>query len=211
MPMKTRNSDICVICGKQPHATREHIPPQAIFPKPRPGDTITVPACASCNNGTSDLDEAFKVFIGFAGGHGPDGERMFKEQTARTLDHNQRLKNELASTIRDIEVETPEGIVKRPAVFLDTDAHDKVVEKMIRGLHFYHTGKILGDKANIKVRWHRSLTEKQYNLPQNWGTGVVGKGQFIYKYITFPEEPLASIWIFQFFWSTWFSGTVLPI
>lgn len=149
--MKVRQSDICVICGKRPATTRDHIPPKAIFPKPCPSDLITVPACKSCNKGTSDSDEIFKVFIAFAGGHSPDGERMFNEPTLRTLEHNRRLRRDIASTRRDIPVETPDGIVSKPAVLLDSVAHDKIIEKMIRGLHFYHTGTIIGDRAKIKI------------------------------------------------------------
>ena len=210
--MKLQGSETCVICGKNPATTRDHIPPKGIFPKPRPSDLITVPACRACNKSTSDLDEVFKVFIGFAGGHGPEGERMFKEQTAHTLQHNLRFKGEISNTLRDVWVKTPKGIIlsKKPAVLLNSKAHDQIIEKTIRGLHFHHTGNVLGEQADISVNWHYFLTEKVYKMSMNWMTGVVGNGQFIYKFFTLPEEPLASVWIFQFFNKAWSSGTVLP-
>jgi len=210
--MKKQKSKICSICGKKPATTRDHIPPKGIFPKPRPSDLITVPACRSCNKSTSDPDEVFKVFIGVAGGHGVEGERMFKDQTIQTLQHNERLKREIASTLRDVWVKTPAGIIlgKKPAVLLNSKVHNQIIEKMIRGLHFHHTGNILGDQADISINWHYSLTEKIYNMSINWLTGVVGNGQFIYKFFTHPDEPLASVWIFQFFNRAWSSGTVLP-
>jgi hypothetical protein len=210
--MKLQGSDTCVICGKNPATTRDHIPPKGIFPKPRLSDLITVPACRPCNKSTSDLDEVFKVFMGIAGGHGPEGERMFKEQTAHTLQHNLRLKREISNTLRNVWVKTSGGIIlgKKPAVLLNSKAHDQIIEKTIRGLHFHHTGNILGDQADISINWHYSLTEKMYKMSINWMSGVVGKGQFIYKFFTHPKEPLASVWIFQFFNRAWSSGTVLP-
>jgi hypothetical protein len=210
--MKEQKSEICSICGKNPATTRDHIPPKGIFPKPRPSDLITVPACLTCNKSTSDLDEVFKVFAGLAGGHGPEGERMFKEQTIHTLEHNERLRREIASTVRNVWVKTPGGIVlgKKPAVLLNSRAHNHIIGKTIRGLHFHHTGNILGDQADISVNWHYSLTEKMYKMSVNWFTGVVGNGQFIYKFFTHPKEPLASVWILQFFNKAWSSGTVLP-
>lgn len=210
--MKARASKVCVICGQQPATTDDHVPPKGIFPKPRPSDLITVRTCLTCNKSTSELDEVFKVFIGIAGGHGPEGERMFKEQTLRTLEHNRRLKGDIASTTRDVWVKTPEGIIlgKKPAVLLNSKAHDQIIEKTIRGLHFHHTGAILADQADIRVNWHYSLTQDMYDMSLRWPTGAVGEGQFIYKFQVTPEEPLASVWIFEFFGRAWSSGTVLP-
>jgi hypothetical protein len=47
-------------------------------------------------------------------------------------------------------------------------------------------------------------------MTNNWATGIVGKGQFIYKYAVFDEVPMASVWILQFFGRAWSSGTVMP-
>ena len=201
----------CAICGKNPATTRDHIPPKGIFPKPRPNDLITIPACGPCNKSTSDFDEVFKVFMGIAGGHGPEGELMFKEQTIHTLQHNQRLKREMASSVRDVFVKTPGGVIlgKKPAIPLTSKAHDQIIENMIRGLHFHHTGNILGDQADIAINWHNCFP-KIYNVQIDWITGDVGNGQFIYKFFTDPQEPFASVWIFQFFSRAWSSGTALP-
>ena len=108
--MKSRHSNICVICGKHPTTSRDHIPPRCIFPKPRPSDLITVPACDGCNNKLSGLDEEFKVAIGLQAGHGPKGEHLFRDQTCRTIDHNRRLRRQLMADTQEIELRTPEGL-----------------------------------------------------------------------------------------------------
>lgn len=210
--MKSRNSGICVICGKNPSTGRDHIPPQSIFPKPRPNDLITIPACDQCNNKRSGLDEIFKVFIGLIAGHGPEGERLFRAQTSKTLEHNRKLSRQIASTMREADVKTPGGLLFGTAsvVLLDSNAYDTIIDRIIRGLHFHHTGHILDDRANIKVYWHRQLTKKMYEMANGWFTGAVGGGQFVYKYAVFDEEPFGSVWILQFFNRGWSSGTVIP-
>jgi hypothetical protein len=50
----------CALCGFRPATTREHVPSKSLFPQPRPDDLITVPACASCNQGTQKEDEYFR-------------------------------------------------------------------------------------------------------------------------------------------------------
>ena len=209
--MKRRQTTTCAICGEQAATTKDHIPPKGIFPRPRPSDLITVPACRLCNKASSGLDEVFKVFVGIAAGHGPEGERMFKDQTSKTLQHNRRLRAQIANTVQDLWLRSPEGVVlgRRSAVPLDSKAHDQTIEKMIRGLHFHHTGAVIADRADIKVHWHDRLSQSLYEMSLSWATGVVGHGQFIYRYLTHPEEPLTSLWILQFFGKAWSSGAVL--
>lgn len=210
--MKSHHSDICVICGIRPVTSRDHIPPRSIFPKPPPGDLITVPACDNCNNMSSGLDEEFKVAIGIQAGHGEEGERLFFDQTRKTIAHNQRLKKELARSMRWVELQSLEGLFvgTAMAVLLNSQSYDTVINRIIRGLHWHHTGDILGDRVDIKVRWHRNLSRKIYEMTTNWSTGIVGKGQFIYKYFVCDEIPMASIWVLQFFRCAWSSGTVMP-
>lgn len=210
--MKSRHSDICVICGKRPMTGRDHLPPQSVFPKPRPSDLITVPACDNCNNKRSGLDEEFKVAIGLQAGHGEQGERLFYDQTSRTLSHNRRLMRELASAMQEVKIHTPEGLMvgTASAVPLRSESYDTIINRIIRGLHWHHTGHILGDRVDIKINWYRNLTRKIYEMTNNWTTGVVGDGQFIYKYAVFDEVPMASVWVLQFFGRAWSSGTITP-
>ena len=47
-------------------------------------------------------------------------------------------------------------------------------------------------------------------MTHDWATGIVGKDQFIYKYLVYDEVPLVSVWVMQFFGCAWSSGTVIP-
>jgi hypothetical protein len=212
MMRNKRPSEICVICGRNAATSWDHLPPDGMFPKPKPTDPIEVPACEACNSGSSDYDQIFQVFIGIAAGHGAVGERMFKGHVSKILKSNKRLTRSIAQTKRKVELRTRGGIIfgRADAVMQDSTSYDAVIERIIRGLHFYHTGYILGDKVDIKIKWHRELTKAHIGLTSSWPLGSVGGERFIYKYAFFEEEPLASAWLLQFFGRTWSSGTILP-
>lgn len=212
MKRNKRPSEICVICGRNTATSWDHLPPDGMFQKPKPTDPIEVPACEACNSGSSDYDQIFQVFIGIAAGHGESGEKMFKEHVTKILKSNRKLKRSIAQTKRKVDLKTPAGIIfgHAEAILQDSKSYDSVIERIIRGLHFYHTGHILGDKADIKIKWHRELTKAHFDMVSSWPTGSVGGERFIYKYAVFKEEPLASAWILQFFKSTWSSATILP-
>lgn len=63
-------ANLCALCGENPATTKDHIPPQGIYPKPRDNDINfnTVPAYSNCNNGAAVEDEEFKVLMGFTTG-----------------------------------------------------------------------------------------------------------------------------------------------
>lgn len=46
----------CFCAGKRASATREHMPPKALFDGSHRPDKLVMPACAECNNGTSTAD-----------------------------------------------------------------------------------------------------------------------------------------------------------
>jgi hypothetical protein len=208
-----RPSDICVICGCNPATSWDHIPPDAMFPKPKPHDPIEVPACAKCNSGASDNDQKFQVFIGLAAGHGEKGVSIFKPHVSRILKGNKRLKRTIGETLRRVDIQTEAGILlgHASAVKVDFNPVDIVLERIIRGMHFWHTGYILGNKVNIKINRYRNLAKPIYDMSFDWPIGSVGGNSFIYKYyLNAEEEPYASCWVLQFFRSAWFSGVVLP-
>ncbi len=53
----------CVYCPSTENLTVEHAPPKLIFPKPRPSDLITVPACEDCNKQGSKDAEYFRLSL----------------------------------------------------------------------------------------------------------------------------------------------------
>ena len=93
---------LCCYCGFREATTKDHIPPKAIFNKPRPSNLVTVPCCFECNNDASKTDERFKTYIGLqVARHGGEAERLFKEGVLSTTRHNRNLRASLINSIED--------------------------------------------------------------------------------------------------------------
>jgi hypothetical protein len=57
-----KQEPFCVYCGATENLTEDHVPPQCLFPKPRPR-LIKVPACKACHAPTSKDDEYFRMGV----------------------------------------------------------------------------------------------------------------------------------------------------
>jgi len=210
------SENLCAICGLQAATTKDHVPPKGIFSKPRPSDLITVPACHECNNHSSVLDECFLVNLGIhvsiAGG---EGERLFNQQVLPALRHNTKLQNKIMDELKPVDLVTPDGVVIKGAfaALWDSEAHTRVIERTIRGLHYHHYGSILGTESTVKTYYFRCLAPEVAELSKNWPSNSLGKDAFVYKYTAASNDTTrASLWLFQFYGAHWAGGqTMTPI
>ena len=202
---------ICAICGNNKATTRDHVPPKGIFPKPRP-DLITVPACSVCNNGDSALDDLFKVFLSFqAVDKSEIGSRLFHEKTLRTLNFNKKLLNYIKNESKDIETTNQDGVlVSATGVLWDSNAHDQVISRTIKGLYYHHFGSPLPSDTILNVHWLKKVPVKIEERLHLFTTEVIGENQVIYKYFIDKKNPKYSTWIFEFYGAHWASGYSIP-
>ena len=197
---------LCCLCGIRPATTKDHIPPKCIFPSPRPVDIITVPACEECNEGTSAIDEEFRVFVSmFAGKRTAEAERLWENQTLSTVKKNRRLLDKATSACQPGYITSKHGIILGTVdLVVWDDSMSQIIDKMIRGLYFYHFGQILADRVDITVKQVNILTMNDIErnnlreclkpLPCNY----VADGQFLYRYARANDNPLRSVWFFIF-------------
>ncbi|EII2379429.1 TPA: hypothetical protein ACGG79_003481 [Vibrio cholerae] len=204
--------EVCAICGFREATTRDHVPPKAIFPKPRPA-MITVPACSECNNGASDLDDLFKVYLSMqATGKSEIATKLFKERTVRTLQRNKGLLEKIKAESKTLLVENDEGKSEQKlAILWDSKAHDEVVQRTIRGLYYHHSNKPLAHDAKLKVQWLKSIPEEIESILELLTEHVIGDDQVRYKYYIAPEDPRHSVWLFDFYGAHYASGYTVPI
>lgn len=137
---------VCYWCG-QPATTREHVPPRSLFPKGNRDELITVGACQTHNTDFSKLDERFKIYIQ-AMGTSQQAIDDFTNKTVRGLNRNEAagLVKSLSASSFYHEINGENRLVMK----IDTEHTEKFVEKIIRGLYFYHTKKhILGDSRIV--------------------------------------------------------------
>ena len=192
---------LCAICGVRLATTRDHVPPKGIFAKPRPDNLVTVPACSICNNDSSDIDERFLVNLGIhVSFHGGEGGRLFNERVLPTLNHNKRLAREVVEGMRKVKLETDEGKFSGTAYEgkWDDAAHDSVIERTIRGLHYHHYGEVLGPNSEVKVHFFRELGEL-VEVSTLWRQEEIGNGEVLYRHTRVEKgNDVKSLWLLQF-------------
>jgi hypothetical protein len=203
---------LCAICGERDGTTRDHVPPKAIFPKPRPNNLVTVPACLECNNGASDNDDLFKVFLSLqAAGNNEIARRLFQEKTVRTLKRNQSLLTIILEEAKELQIINNQGNIEtRTGVLWDSAAHDAVMERTIRGLYFHHSGSPIPIDTNLAVQWLHGVPEEILPSLHLFNEVVLGDDQVTYKYIIYGDDPRHSLWLFDFYGAHWASGHTSP-
>jgi hypothetical protein len=213
-PLSASLNNPCAICGIREATTRDHVPPKCIFPEPRPNPLITVPACSQCNNGASDDDDKFKVYLSLhTAGNNDIATKLFHEKTKRTLDRNQALLNKIREESQEVEIDSKNGgKEKRTAIKWDSRVHDAIIERTIRGLYFHHTGNVLPKGAKLSVQWLKEvpIDPRLSELLQRCETVSIGDDQVIYKFAIYPDNPKHSIWFFDFYGAHWASGYTSP-
>jgi len=130
----------CVYCVKRPGLTRDHVPPKSFFPKPRPSDLITVPACRSCNREAGKDEELFLAAFMFGeAGVSLAGKKLWDEKLHRMYDKNRGLRRRIAKSMHSVDIFTPGGVFlgRGLGVRLEEERINRVVTKIIRGLYYH--------------------------------------------------------------------------
>jgi hypothetical protein len=197
-------ANLCALCGKNSANTKDHIPPQGIYPKPRDNDINlnTVPACSDCNNGSAVEDEEFKVLMGFSTGEFHDNPDIVIDWIARTVGKNQKISNQIFSTKQNVNAYL-RGPILEPAVAVtfDGEKYSKVISRIVRGLFWLQKGHPLGLNPKITVFPTDSINldfaRSMMSLMNCLEAHSLNKGTFFYK-VQFCEDG-TSIWGMQFF------------
>lgn len=198
--IEMNNQAICAICGKNPATTNDHIPPKGMFPRPRPHDLITIPACLECNKRTEKLDEEFRVFINmFVGKTTPEAESLWKTETLYTIQHNDRLLRKALSAFQPAYLTSKHGIIiNKTKVVTWDESPNIIIEKITRGLYYHHFGLVLSDKVNITIKQINNIPPETAERIKTWSWNSVGGGQFLYGYARANDVPLHSAWLLVF-------------
>jgi len=206
----------CCICGKSGvKVTADHVPPKTIFLKPRPENTITVKACNKCNNGASNHDQRFSVFLSMqAIPLHDEAKRLFNTKTLDTLNKNIKLKNSIISTAKPVYLTTEQGVIydKAMSVLTDIEVYNSTIERTLRGLYYHHFKEILGSKAKVEIDIFQQFPDELMQIAPSLNHNEIGhKGELIYKYFRTEESHMDSVWLFQFYNSLYAAGWTTPV
>jgi hypothetical protein len=204
---------ICAICGLRPATGRDHTPPRGAFAKPLPSDMVAVPACDECNNGSSQRDEKFRSYLSMhVGTDTPATKALWEKRALRGINRNRKLRREILDRTEPCYFTSRGGIITGAGhrFLWDSSAHDAVIERTMRGLYFHHFEEVLGDRVELRTHWFRELTADMLEGFDGWAEGSIGGDQFVYLYGRAAEEPLLSVWLFEFHGKHWAGGQTSP-
>lgn len=208
---RTKIGERCALCGIETATTKDHVPPKGIFDKPRPSDLITVPACKKCNNGDSDYDEIFKIYLGLQVGRNGINQKGIGDEAIKSARRRHKVRSSILSRIKLKNTVTKSGVLTGEKVHVvnwDEDAnqsHKKVISRTVKGLYYHHFDMHL--KAEIDTYWFKQPPSYDQELFENHS---IGNGKFIYSYAVVSDEKMASAWFFQFYGAHWAGAITIP-
>jgi hypothetical protein len=163
---------ICCFCGGGTNAaTREHMPPKALFDDSHRPDKLVMPACDSCNRGTSTADLVASILARWqlvlteqekkdharlAAGVRSSNPELIAEWT--TLDEATRLKAKL-----EHNAPADSGVVAiGPLTIRQLNLFS---HKVVLGLYFDHFREALPDAGRICAYWRSKEDIRKGGLP----------------------------------------------
>jgi len=152
----------CVLCGKSKSTrTGDHQPPQSLYPKPRKPniELHRVPACQVCNSppGGND-DEEFKIIIGMSTGETREQSSVLIASMKGSLEKNRKLDRHIQNNYeRGVWDLSRSVLEKKVLVSFDADVYSRVISRMVKGLYWRETGRIIDRDRNISVWAHSAI------------------------------------------------------
>lgn len=196
--MTPPRSKICVLCSVRPATTQDHVPPKGVFKGSTTGlRLITVPACAECNNGATDWDDAFRTYLSIEAGRSNAASAALWDKGAKnSLAQRPDLRQHLGRSAK--EVIDPSNGQMRLAFTLPGSLVDRVLGRTVRGLHYFHTTRILTPHTRVIVDKADGLIDLNSGGLEHLGLGEVGGPIFRYRWGVAPEDHNSGFWVLQF-------------
>jgi hypothetical protein len=224
--MMMETGDFCVYCGGRDDLTDDHVPPECIFPKPRPANLVKVRGCKSCNCGASKDDEHFRMMLCMSEEVGESTEaQKHWPVILRALRRPQAsgMKTALLRSMHPVGVMTPGGLFLGTQVGFNVSLERifRVVKRIVRGLYFKERGQRLPEGYDVLVHCDDTLISmpsaglehlhQRVLLPlAATDPKIIAAGVFFYRYLAAEDNPAASAWALTFYERKSFLATVGP-
>lgn len=201
--MRKKQQKDCYMCGK-PAECRDHVPPQGIFPDPKPTDLITVPSCKQCNEGSKLDDEYFRWFVATGSSEDPEATRLIKERIIKRFRERPALLKTIMKGAVKVNTYSRGGIFlkQRPGFYFGRQRPriQRIIEKITKGLFRHEKGYRLGDRYfvedfSLNPDISDTEIEKIISLPLK----EIGGRVFSYRYAQCSEDDEITMWFLLFF------------
>lgn len=197
--MKSPKSNVCVLCGIRPATTRDHLPPKGWF-KGLGAQLITVPACAECNEGASGDDVDLRFYISAQiGKQTPGSAALWDDGAHKTILKKTALRAAFLASKRDVVVTDTGGIGNvRLAFEVPVQLYQTEFERIVRGLYFHHTARILPQNVPVVVDLLNGADVDNPHV-QALNKHQIGGEACIYRFGIAGDKFDSSVWVFEFY------------
>ena len=195
----------CYLCGlklvKNRNKSRDHVPPNCIFPKKKPLNLITVPCCTGCNQKFKPLDEKMRNFVASLSG---DKSGKVAETARREILRSSRLSAEFLSHTKEHPLLRDNKGNPRLLFFFDDNELRQWLSRIVKGLFFHREKRRMSDRAIFTVTKHPELT------PQPSMTFPLEEGLELRPYFVYGVVQQANLnqWVLIFYDHIIFTVTV---
>lgn len=203
MPRNRQRAN-CYLCGQAGATDREHAVPRGLFAV-LPDNLITVPAHRECNGSYSDDEEFFRVWLASASYEHPEARQLWTSRVRPGLAARPAFQAGLRQRMFPGEVRTREGLYLGTVngMLAERARIDRVIEKMVRGLHRHHAGRRLGDVTfdiflNPAEILEELLPPENPTSPLHW-RATLGAGVLEYAWLIPPLAPDETVWWLRFY------------
>jgi hypothetical protein len=212
---------LCFICESPlVQATTDHVIPRQLFdPGNPPPNLFTLPACRSCNEGLSEDEELFRIFVLAQCYAQPEAQSLWDGKVRRSLVDSPAFRKMLAAQVHPTPLPAPffsptgEYIGEGKLLVVPKPRIEPVLKKIIRGLFYRHTSAFLGRCAFQIVHFDPFLTyTEEQVLFEYWkGAPVESFGNVLtYWYRVSQDDAGDSIWWLLFYGRVLFIVTTEP-
>jgi len=192
--------------GEQPPSdmrTRDHIPPDNLFPDGKRSDLITVICCHDCNKGFSKLDEQFRVFVTSASNVSEVGKVISRQKVfGGSFKKSPKLKKQMGRDVFIGTMVTELGAMSVPLIAMDREVLDGFFTRLTKGL----LTMLYPDINHFTLRYGVvQLNQFGPNHPTFRAVTSIlksdqrGDGIFRFWHGVALEKRTTGIWIYQFY------------
>src|SRR3989344_341924 len=141
----------CAYCGILNDVTMDHVFSRGLFPEDytRAKNVLTLPACAKCNNGLSEDEEHFRVFlINLSAEYSKEADDILFSKIKRSIEKAPGKGHKILASMELVNLYDLNGtfLGEKTKIHIspeDWQRHHRVLDKYIKGLFFSLKGRIL--------------------------------------------------------------------
>ena len=163
----------CYLCGttliKNINKSKDHVPPECIFPDDKPDNLITVPCCTECNKEFNPLDEKMKNYLSIIAGE--KSSDAGKKSIDEILKSRKLRTDFLAHTKQHSSLKDDSGNPRLLFNF-NNEELDRWLVRIVRGLYLNKYKKRMHEHSIYKVKAHPELAPQPRRPSEN---SIAGK------------------------------------